>query len=361
VQEDGNPVSITSNNRDNPISTSQAGRSEGSFLSEINRISTRSLLEEMSSATSSNLPKIEGIFSSHSSHMSHKDISSNPINQGLAEFLKHRQMNGLQYSRLVYEKQGHSKKKRKFAEIEVDLSLCYRFDKIRPQRSSFLKNGIKFTETSGRLYSISMLNLNFETMSGNGYLKFESNESKLNWIKEFVINKHFDNSEKTTFLSFKAELIDFEKSDLRYKTMMQQTFDISMEQSGDLSSPDFYSVYQDCLVRKQLSRWMILKPFQNMTIKNMFTLLTCESCLELLQSKFILMKLFLKNSPIPDLLVCIDRKSGNIEIVASESRNAAVTEHMLYEREVSHYDKNDAVIHMSLDSSKYSSASVALS
>lgn len=341
-------------NRDN-TSFESRNITEDTFLSEINRISARSLLQELPNSSSSQ-PKDNSIFYEHLNHKdSHDYLTDLHMDQIFDKFLSTRRINGSNFNKSTEIR----KKKRKFNEINDEEYLNFKFDNIRPIRSSFFKNGVQFKELNDNgLNSISFLNINFDEMILDGYLSFKDNESKLLWFHEHTLNKYLDNTQKTCFLTFTGEIIDFEKFDLRYKTLLQQNFDVTMQQTTELRSQDFQSAYQNCIIRKQLSRWTILKPFKNMTIKSMQSILTCEHCLENLQKKFILLKLFIKNGSIPDLLVCINKELGSIEIIPSESKSSAVAEN-ISDREIN--NRQNKPINMFISNSRYSSASIGLS
>lgn len=361
-----------------------------SFLNDINRLSTQSLYNDLTLRPSNNntpstaaIPgqQIPGnyIFN-HSDHSFGFGKTFHNINKDLNEiYMKRRQMGKLYNKHLKFKSQYP--KKRDANELDDTNAITnqpyhsYHFDIIRVTFCSFIRSGSVYAVNEIKPnqipFTISFISVNYETKKVAGCLSFEHLYLMKHWLTENAPDNAFINLSGNNTIKFTGEMIDFETSDLRFSSYSLENFNNSLSDDFQNHSKNFRLIYNNCITKKQLSRWKKLKPFQNLGVKEMIPILTCNECLLKLQENFLLIKIYIdcgdETEVSPTILLSVDRKSGELQLIPAEGKATSMAEqyanhhhnhHHNHQRDDKCLAKEDNVTVMSMKCKKFVSPSL---
>ncbi|CCH40944.1 hypothetical protein BN7_478 [Wickerhamomyces ciferrii] len=366
-----------SNNNNNNASTFN-------FLNDINRLSSQSLyndlnheqiLEQQNHQRNLRNP----LFQNHYDHSIPINLSrSTNLNLKFNEFLKYRREKGKLYNDYQI---GNSKKRhidddhKPFDEFQFPITRC--------QPCSFIKSGFIFNLKNSKPneipFNLSFISINYNEHLIKGNFHFEHLYLMNHWLSEIAPNdnKIISNNNMNSF-NFIGEIIDFEKKDLRFNSnFINNDINLNSNDENFRSNENLKLIYNDCIIKKQLQKWKFLKPFKNLKINDLISILNCNKCLTKLQENYILIKIFIDNDiqedeedKQPILLGCVDRKTGDIELISTQGRQKSIIEdylnnnhngnHHLNEDDLkfNNYSNNEEVIKLSMKCKKYVSPSL---
>jgi len=335
-------------------------RSTFMFLNDINRLSTQSLYNEMNQNEQmmSSYPVSTNYLFNHSEHsfqthhdnntnnninsdINRRDVlkptSSHQLNKELDLVLTKRREMGKNYNRHLKFKQQYPKKRNASQLNDDNVSNNYNnyhFDIIRVQPCSFLKPGFIYAIKTPRPFdlpfTISFMSVDYKNKFVSGTFNFEHLYLLKHWLTENTPNHSIINLTGNNTISFTGELVDFEHSDLRYNSRSLENFNSAIAYDYN-HNKNLHQIYNNLMTRQQLSRWNKLKPFKQLSSNDeILSVLTCNECLSKLQESFILIKISIKEieeyENSPGMLCCIDRKTGELEILSSETRSKTGSE-----------------------------------
>ncbi|CAM9017305.1 unnamed protein product [Wickerhamomyces anomalus] len=360
-----------------------------SLLSDINRYSTQSFYNDLNSQghdpqqepsnQQQELP-MNYLFN-HQEHSFNINRASQNINLDLNEFLAKRREVGDYYNKHLKFKAENPKKRDASQLSEGSITSHYEgfhFNMIRVKSCSFLKPGLSFMVKNLKSdqipFTIAFISVDYQKNLVRGSLNFEHLYLMKHWLSENAPDNAFINISSNNTVQFSGELVDFENTDLRYNSYSLESFNNSIADDIQNHSKNFRLIYNNCITRKQLSRWKKLKPFQNLNVKDMIPLITCNECLSKLQENFLLMKIYIDchnsdnddqlfNEVEPTILICVDRRTGELELISAEGKAKTIAEQYAsnLNNEINDQKVNnseDTVTLMSMKCKKYVSPSL---
>ena len=322
-------ASLTSNptsNRSNDVYQVSPGRT--SLLSALNAASSEAVSMDLLTSSESSIFNHSETGCGTSKNRSY--LQSIPLCKTLDTFLYRRRAAAVKYDKQRVWRSSNTKKRSFRAVIgekEHDPYEEFMFDEIRMSPNSFLKAGICFTCVNEDI-SVGIIHVDLVKCQVSGFLEFKETQSLKKWIKYYgssaMRSKRLDSS--TTVLAFTANVVDFERFDLRFKSC---SFDALMgtytqESSGNYYIPrkDDYSVMYSNFINRQLYKWRMLKPFKGLSVEQHKGIMTCTKCIAKLQSRYQLMHVFLEGGDHTELLMSLDKRCGTLEAVSAGDSDA---------------------------------------
>jgi hypothetical protein len=247
-----------------------------------------------------------------------------PIRKRLDDFMSRRRQAAVQYD--THRKWKNSnRKKRTFREVigekEIDPFENFKFDEIRVSSSSYMKAGLCYKCTSDEI-KLSFIDVDLLRSQAHGFIEFKNGQELRRWKKSYMSRSKIVDNDFTNGLAFQANVVDFEKLDLRYKSHSYDTMIGTLgEEFRDVYAPSrksVYSVMYSNFINKQLYKWRLLKPFKGISVEQHKSIATCVNCLAMLQSRFVIMHISTDGNDNTEFLMALDKHSGALELVSSE-------------------------------------------